>query len=68
MPSLRRAGTHDFSAANHAWNLVALDGRWQVIDPTWGAGYVFQDRYTRKIDTVYFIGQAEELKFTHWPG
>lgn len=56
-----------FSTSNHAWNLVALDGRWQVIDPTWGAGYVFQDRYTKQLDTVYFIGQAEELKFTHWP-
>ena len=28
---------------------------------------VLKDRYTKKMDTVYFLGQAEELKFTHWP-
>ncbi len=56
-----------FDTTNHAWNLVTLDGRWNVVDPTWGAGYVFQDRYTKQIDTVYFLGQADELKFTHWP-
>lgn len=56
-----------FASANHAWNLVGLDGRWQVVDPTWGAGYVFDDRYKKQLDTVYFLAQAEELKFTHWP-
>lgn len=56
-----------FTTANHAWNLVTLDGRWQVVDPTWGAGYVFQGRYTKQIDTVYFLGQSDQLKFTHWP-
>lgn len=56
-----------FTTTNHAWNLVALDGRWHVIDPTWGAGYVFQDRYAKQLDIVYFLGQSDELKFTHWP-
>ena len=56
-----------FTAENHAWNLVRLDGRWQTIDPTWGAGYAFQDRYVRQRDTVYFVAQADEIKFTHWP-
>lgn len=56
-----------FATENHAWNLLRLDGNWQVIDSTWGAGYVFQDRYTKQRDTVYFLGQADELKFTHWP-
>ncbi|MCX7148942.1 MAG: hypothetical protein NTY05_05955 [Rhodocyclales bacterium] len=56
-----------FNTTNHAWNLIMLDGKWQVIDPTWGAGYVFQDRYNKLLDTVYFLGQSEELKFTHWP-
>lgn len=56
-----------FTTPNHAWNMVLFDGRWQLIDPTWGAGYVFQDRYAKQLDTVYFLGQPDELKFTHWP-
>lgn len=56
-----------FSTPNHAWNMVSIDGRWHLIDPTWGAGHVFQDRYAKQLDTVYFLGQIEELKFTHWP-
>jgi transglutaminase/protease-like cytokinesis protein 3 len=30
-----------FSIPNHAWNLVLRDGRWDVIDPTWGGGLRF---------------------------
>ncbi len=56
-----------FSIPNHAWNLVLRDGRWDVIDPTWGAGYVFQDRYVKQLDQLFFQSQPEELKFTHWP-
>jgi hypothetical protein len=56
-----------FDSANHAWNMARLEGRWYTIDATWGAGYVFQDRYTKLLDPVYFLGQADELKFTHWP-
>ncbi|MBN1323301.1 MAG: hypothetical protein JW986_04780, partial [Methanotrichaceae archaeon] len=26
--------------ANHAWNAVRINGDWQLIDSTWGAGYV----------------------------
>ncbi len=56
-----------FTTPNHAWILLKLDGAWHTVDPTWGAGYVHQDAYTRLRDTVYFYGEADELKFTHWP-
>lgn len=56
-----------FATPNHAWNVVVLNGQWDVVDPTWGAGYVFQDRYHKLLDTLYFQSRAEELKFTHWP-
>lgn len=60
--------THEtFIKPNHAWILLKLGGAWHTIDPTWGAGYVNHDAYTKLRDTVYFYGQAEELQFTHRP-
>jgi hypothetical protein len=56
-----------FEKPNHAWILLKLDGAWHTIDPTWGAGFVRDDAYTKQRDTVYFHGQSEELQFTHWP-
>ena len=57
----------EFTTPNHAWNAVSISGSWHVIDPTWGAGYVFQDRYNKQLDSLYFLSKPEELKFTHWP-
>lgn len=51
---------------NHAWNLVRIDGRWRVVDPTWGAGYVFGDQYKKKLDPLYFFALPQQIKFTHW--
>jgi hypothetical protein len=60
--------THEvFEKSNHAWILLKLDGKWHTVDPTWGAGFVRDDAYTKQRDTVYFYGQPEELQFTHWP-
>jgi hypothetical protein len=27
----------------HAWNAVYVDGRWQLVEATWGAGYISQE-------------------------
>lgn len=33
--------THDtLYLDNHAWNVVQIDGEWQLIDATWGAGSI----------------------------
>ncbi|MFA7269398.1 MAG: transglutaminase domain-containing protein [Sterolibacterium sp.] len=55
-----------FTAENHAWNLVRIDGRWHIVDPTWGAGYVISDRYKKKLDPLYFFSDPHQIKFTHW--
>jgi hypothetical protein len=56
-----------FSTPNHAWLMLKVGQTWQQLDPTWGAGYIFEGKYTKQLDPDYFLGQMEELKFTHWP-
>lgn len=56
-----------FSTPNHSWLMLKVGQTWQQIDPTWGAGYIFEGKYTKQLDPDYFLGQMEELKFTHWP-
>ncbi len=31
-----------FHVPRHAWSAVKVDGKWQLADPTWGAGYLHQ--------------------------
>lgn len=56
-----------FTVPNHAWIMLKVGQTWQQVDPTWGAGFVFDGKYTKQLDPDYFLGQMEELKFTHWP-
>lgn len=62
-----RAANLVFVEPNHAWNVVKQDGAWKVVDVTWGAGYVFQDRYFKQLDELYFHSQPARLRFTHLP-
>jgi len=55
-----------FAEENHAWVLVRIDGEWRIVDPTWGAGYVAEDRYNKKLDPLYFYSESHQIKFTHW--
>lgn len=39
--------THDtLYLDNHAWNAVQIDGEWELIDATWGSGYIKQKKQT----------------------
>jgi len=62
-----RAGDQGFREPNHSWNVIKTQGKWQVIDTTWGAGYVFRDRYVKKFDEFYFLPSLSRLRFTHLP-
>ena len=55
--------------SNHAWNAVRLDGRWQLLDATWGAGNVDHAtrKFTRQYKPYYFSVCPEELAFSHFP-
>jgi len=53
---------------NHAWNAVRVDGRWRLMDPTWGAGYLDQQgRFVRRFQEHYFLTAPDAFVFDHLP-
>lgn len=52
---------------NHAWNAVMIDGRWYLLDSTWGAGYVDKGSFVRRYDDHYFLTPPEEFVYGHLP-
>lgn len=55
-------------APNHAWNAVRVDGRWILLDCTWGAGAVDETgTYRRRFEPWYFDPAPERLLSTHLP-
>jgi hypothetical protein len=52
----------------HAWNAVELDGHWQLIDATWGAGHLDeQGRFQRELDEFYFLTPPAQFIYSHFP-
>ncbi|MFN8606808.1 MAG: transglutaminase domain-containing protein [Vulcanimicrobiota bacterium] len=55
------------SAESHAWNVVKLDGQWQLVDCTWGAGYVNNEEFHRSFTDFYFCADPKEFLTSHFP-
>ena len=54
--------------ANHAWNAVRIDGDWQLIDATWGAGYVDDSgRYVPDFEDYFFLTPPDQFIYRHLP-
>ena len=54
--------------SNHAWNAVKINGSWYLIDCTWGAGYIDDNKkYVRKFDDHYFMTPPSEFIYGHFP-
>jgi transglutaminase superfamily protein len=61
-PSLRD------SDSNHAWNAVKIDGDWQLLDPTWGAGHVTDEKeFVRDPNDDWFLVDPKVFAFSHLP-
>ena len=53
---------------NHAWNAVKIGGKWKLLDCTWGAGHVDDQReYVRKFTPHYFFTPPSEFIYDHFP-
>ncbi|WP_448518206.1 transglutaminase domain-containing protein [Rhodoflexus sp.] len=48
---------------NHVWNAVRINGKWELVDATWGAG----DGKQQMPNDTYFMLSPEEFIFTHFP-
>ena len=51
----------------HSWVVAFLNGEWCGFDPTWGAGYIENEKFIRNFTFDYFMVSPEDLISTHMP-
>lgn len=50
----------EISPVSHAWVAAVLDGGWFLFDPTWGAGYVRNETFVKRVtDSFYKVLPAK---------
>jgi hypothetical protein len=54
-----------FAGQNHAWVETKVDGRWLTMDPTWGSGYLQNNKFVQKFTMQYFDPKPAEFQKTH---
>jgi transglutaminase/protease-like cytokinesis protein 3 len=66
---------HKADKPNHNWNAVKLNGKWKLVDPTWGSGCVLRDTtrgrdtlgYIKILNTGYLFSKPEGFIIEHFP-
>ena len=52
----------------HTWNAVKVNDQWHLYDPTWGAGYVVDEkRFVKEYVPIWYQIKPEEMIKTHMP-
>ena len=53
---------------DHAWNAVQIYGHWYLIESTWGAGHLNDQKiFRRELHSYYFLPRPEEMIYHHLP-
>lgn len=52
---------------SHAWCAAKIENKWYLFDPTWGSGYVNNNKYTRKTNNSYFKVAPSKMINSHMP-
>jgi len=52
---------------SHVWCASKMDGIWYLYDPTWGAGYVENEKYVKKLNNKYYKAEPKNLISSHMP-
>lgn len=56
-----------FQNVNHAWNAVQLEDGWYLLDATWGAGSIRNEKFIANYQPYYFATAPDELINHHFP-
>lgn len=67
-----KTATTDFSELpmpNHTWNVVQLNNKWYVCDPTWSTGISFPEegRFEFNYNDGYFLADPKIFNLNHFP-
>lgn len=59
----------DKMTTNHAWNAVRIDGRWYIVDSTWGSGSLSSETrsFEKQYKPFYFAANPHEIVYSHFP-
>ncbi len=52
---------------SHAWCAAKIDNKWYLFDPTWGAGFVEKNKFSKKINNRYFKVDPNQMIQSHMP-
>ncbi|XP_045174164.2 kyphoscoliosis peptidase-like [Mercenaria mercenaria] len=57
------------TSTDHAWNAVQLEGKWYLLDSTWGAGHLDSETnsFKKKFDDFYFLTDPKQFVSAHFP-
>ena len=53
----------DIGRRGHAWNVVNVDNRWRIYDPTWASGFMRDSVFHKKYNSRWSNVPPEEMIF-----
>ncbi|CAF5028164.1 unnamed protein product, partial [Rotaria sp. Silwood1] len=56
------------SETDHAWNAVEIDHHWYLMESTWAAGHLTEQKaFQRELNSYYFLPRPNEMIYHHLP-
>ena len=55
------------ASVGHAWCVSRINGKWQLLDPTWAAGQVTNQRFVPQLNNEYYCPSPRAFLELHMP-